>query len=334
MHLHPGHVLLFLQTLSLCGSLSLPSPTPNGNALSPGSARNLSALPDLPDNDFGIFVTWYEAKLSETACIMVCMVAMRELALYHFDDKELPRQTWFDRHHPEIILIVQPDPGSKSGKISVRFAMWIIASIMQTMLTQNRFRSSSYAGFYKAEPVGAVSFLAIDSSNPSSQRPQDLGPTTTATNKRGISFKSTSMSSAVTLSEYDKLDGNVKYVGNSIARKDIYLVLVWLLVELAPHNREPITVWRATRVAIESEVTTIWNRVKQPSASSRKQMTKGDLISLLAYLPRVLITDNIFREMDLTVSDSEVVVARGAFRAKPLGGGLLSVSSAINITVS
>ena len=334
MYLYLRHVLLFLQTLSLCGSLSLPSPTPNGIALSPGSTRNLSALPDLPDNDFAILATWYEAKLEEKACIMLCMVAMRELALYHFDDQELPKQAWTDRNHPGVILIIQPDPGSKSRKISVRFAMWIIASIMQTMLTQNRFQSSRYAGFYENEPVGAVDFFAIDSNNPSSQGPHDSEPTSTATNNRGISFNFTSMSSAATLNENDKLDGKIDYVGNSIARKDIYMVLVWLLVELAPHNREPIGVWRTTRVAIESEVTTIWNRAKQPSGSSRKQMTKGDLISLFAYLPSVLMSDNIFREMDLTVVDSQVVVARGSFRTKPLEGELPTVSSAMNITVS
>ena len=325
MHLHLRHVLLFLQTLTLCGSLSLSSPTPNGIPLSPGSARNLSVLPDLPENDFGIVVTWYEAKLPETACIMVCMLAMRELALYHFDDKELPKQAWTDPHYPEIILIIQPDRGSKSGKISVRFAMWIIATIMERMLTQNRFQSSHCAGFYKAEPVGTVSFFALDSNNPSSQRPQDSEYMTTATSKRGNSLNFTSISSAATLNENnnDNLDGKINYVGNSIARKDIYLVLVWLLVELAPHNREPIAVWRTTRVAIESEVTTIWNRVQQPSGSPREQMTKGDLISLLARLPSVLMRDNIFREMDLTVWDSEVVVARGSFRTKPLEGGLL-----------
>ena len=57
----------------------------------------------------------------------------------------------------------------------------------------------------------------------------------------------------------------------------------------------------------------LWNRVRQ----TEYDMTMGDMISFLAYLPEILLQRNKFSEMNIAIKDNNVVVARGLFSAKP-----------------
>ena len=245
-------------------------------------------------------------------------MAMRELALYHFEDKIIPRP-WIHPDFPQVSLTLVPPETDED--ISVRFAMWTIAATVRFILEENRFQSVQFTAFYRHAPVGSVRLFPTGSlhaaaaqDNSSFQQSRPLELATAASNHTDGYFNFDLMRSGVAENANDQLRAEVDYLTKSIERRDMFFMLIWLLLGLAPHNREPMIVWRVAQDAVTCAVTTLWNRVKQ----TQYQITKGDMISFLASLPGLLLRDNVFREMNIAIKDGDVVVARGSFRTEPL----------------
>ena len=262
---------------------------------------------------------------------MICITAMRELALLPFEDDDIPEKTWTDPRFPEVELIVGPTRGG--GKLTVRFALWMITAVTRYMMGENRFQTAYFSGTYRGSRVGDVRFSratikAAGYNTSVAQQPQTSGNTAAERNLNGLEFTFDRVGSDTDLSvRGDQLRAKVNYLGTSINRRDMLMMILWLILWLAPRNREPLGVWRITQELLTSEVTVLWNRVKQ----DRYLLTGGDVISFLAYLPEVLLREDIYQEMDIVIHDGGVTVARGSFRAKPLTG-LLGLPTATNIT--
>ncbi len=225
-------------------------------------------------------------------------------------------------------------PASQSEKLTVRFAMWMIAAVTRFMMAEDRFQSAHFTGFYCGERVGVVTFFGAASdaggqNSSVSQEPQASAIVAGGSILNGVGFNFDGMISGAARNANDQLRAEVQYLGTSINRRDMLMMIIWLLLWLAPRNREPLGVWRMAQPLLTCEVITLWNRVKQ----DQYLMTGGDLISCLAYLPEQLLRDNRFEVMDILIKEGEVVVARGSFRVKPLTG-LLGLPPATNVTFS
>lgn len=264
---------------------------------------------------------------------MVCITAMRELALLHFEDANIPQKTWTHPRFPEVELTVGPTSGEE--RLTVRFAMWLIAAVTRYMMGEDRFQSAHFSGMYRGTRVGGMAFWpatahAVESNSSIAQQPHTSGTVAAGRNLNGLGFNFDRVSSGTDLSVGgDQLRAEVSYLGTSINRRDLLMMIIWLLLWLAPRNRDPLGVWRAAQPLLTSEVIVLWNRAKQ----DRNVITDGDLISFLAYLPEILLKEDKFQEMDIVIHDGGVTVARGSFRVKPLTA-LLGSPPATNITTS
>ena len=99
------HVLFCLCSLSEAAALPpFDLTNTNLNLIAP-TATNLSDMwPNLPTKDFHYAVHYYGADLPEVACMMVCVYAMRELALLpDFSDK-YPGKTWIMDAYPQVAM--------------------------------------------------------------------------------------------------------------------------------------------------------------------------------------------------------------------------------------
>jgi hypothetical protein len=263
---------------------------------------------------------------------MVCITAMRGLALLYFEDDDIPQKAWTHPQFPGMELTV--GPASQSEKLTVRFAMWMIAAVTRFMMAEDRFQSAHFTGFYRGERVGVVTLFGAASdaggqNSSVSQEPQASAIVAGGSILNGVGFNFDGMISGAARNANDQLRAEVQYLGTSINRRDMLMMIIWLLLWLAPRNREPLGVWRMAQPLLTCEVITLWNRVKQ----DQYLMTGGDLISCLAYLPEQLLRDNRFEVMDILIKEGDVVVARGSFRVKPLTG-LLGLPPATNFIFS
>ena len=321
----------FFLHLYICTAASIPTSATSIADLSQRTASNLTNLPDLPNGDFAVTATWFSRSLPVTACEMVCVTAMRELALYHFDEGVIPPRSWVHPDFPQVRLSVEPARGKE--ETSVRFTMWIITASLRVMLEDNRFQSVQYVGLYQDQPIGIVRLFNTDNlhaqRNSSFQQQRSSRLATAASDSARASFKFDLTTFGAAVPANDDLQAEVQYLSKSIDRRDLFMSLVWLLLRLAPHNREPLAVWQETHKAITCGVTTIWNRVEQ----TRYEMTKGDMISFLAYLPEILLKWNKFSEMNIAIKDNGIVVARGLFRTKAFDR-LSGLTPTPNVTVS
>lgn len=263
---------------------------------------------------------------------------MRELALRHFDTAVISgRQSWIHPKNPDVRLYVAPPHGKE--ETSVRFAMWTIVYAVRIMFLNNRLSSSRYIGLWHEQQVSIVSFGYKGSSegmpvqgDSSHEQGQTINRASLPDRNFDTAAFMFTMKSGTALNAEDQLSASVEYLSKSIDRRDLLLALIWLLVKLAPHNREPLTQFSSTLGTFMSLVTTSGIEAKQ----TQYQMTKGDIISMFAYFPEMLLeAPDAFREMNVVVKekDHDIVVAWGSFRARPMHGLALSPSAA-NVTMA
>ena len=317
-----------------CGAIvaALPSDSP-ANYLEDRAITPYKAIPDLPDDDFSFVIEWYKVPLIEIPSIMVCVWAMRELALLHFEDEFVPQRDWIHPRFPQVRLTVIPPAGKDD--LSVRFALWIITAAAPLLLESERIQEIRFLGYFRNRAIGSVRLTpssAIDvlynSTLQHRSSPENEQPPGTQV---AFAFGNVSMKYNALFSSNDQLHADVKYLNFVIDWRDIFLGVTWFLLDCAPHNKEPLTVWRVVRQTVLSEITTVWNYVRQTQC----QMTMGDVISFLAYLPEVLLQQQMFREMDIVITDDGVVVARGSFRARTISRLMEpSLSMTLNVTTS
>ena len=279
------------------------------------STTALSTLPDLPqENDLATLANFYPYHVPDIAVFMAAIRAMRGLSSHDFETANIPETSWFHSLFPGVKLTVRPAPGKRI--LSVRFAMWMILYTTRCLILEKEY-SGEFLNLYKREMIGYVVILPT---TPIAREGNSNTQTTERQNTKSFSNNSSAQNFSIGTVTDDEMQATVNYVGKNIDRADFFLALLWLIVDLAPHIEEPLTTWRVTRNSIHTEITTIWNRAKPPAGSAPYPINKGDLISMLAYLPEVCLHDRKFQEMNIEIRKSGEVIARGLVRTKPLLG--------------
>ncbi|KAL8837878.1 MAG: hypothetical protein Q9170_002353 [Blastenia crenularia] len=320
----PHWLILTALHASLCFSFAvIPRTSPT---------TNLSAIPDLPDHRFDVRYSYLEPPLNIISCQMIILTAMRELSLMDINDEisEPAAKAWKDASYPGVIVMVSA--AHRSAGASVRFAMWTLYNGMRDTLTRNQCRRTFYIGIWEGREVVNVYFLpdlsALATQNQTEvalHHDEQLSSPDNATvarsledTKSNFSFSPHLLNTKVVGS--DELHADITYRGQAIDSRDIFMTVTWIMLRLAPVNKQAVGVFGTSEKAITTEVRTIFNRA---AGVLPYIMTSGDLISLLAFLPGHLLQEKKWQEMDIVISDNEhaaVVIARGIFR---LGSGLL-----------
>ena len=132
----------------------------------------------------------------------------------------------------------------------------------------------------------------------------------------------------------DQLRAEVIYKTKEISKKDMFLAIIRALLALTPHeNEERIRIYKITEFAITASVTIYFVRV--PGIPRRLQSLQyGNLISLLAKLPEILLLKGMFREMDIMVKEDNVVVGKGTMRLTASSSKFVGVPLTANASVS
>ncbi|KAL9580201.1 MAG: hypothetical protein Q9203_006396 [Teloschistes exilis] len=300
---------------------------------------NLSNLPNLPDREYEAVTHFGPTPLRERACVLVATSVMRKLALHHIDDV-LPGgpQAWTHPLDPSVVLWISPPEGSQ--ETAVRFAMWTLFAAFRSMSQQQRFNQLDYLASYRQRPVAGVSFYPAAKGLPSilagkdlTVVPQPLQLTGDIIRKEShgafifsFSANNTARGGVSDTPVYDdQLHAQVEYTGKVVDQRDIWGMILFFQMSLAPYNRTPISVFRTVLPGITAKMVTIWNSVKPPAGTQAHSFGGADLISLLAALTQQLSSNSQFREMNIVVSETAgVIVARGLIRANPLSGTSVS----------
>lgn len=263
--------------------------------------------------------------------MMVCVYAMRELALLPDFSQFFLGKTWIMDAYPQVAMSAG-NPGDVS---TVRWAMWIIVAAIKDMMLRSHFQTSKFFGTYFDIKIGLVKFFAPNNvemiaaaNRTESVIPQIAGAASTATVAVNLGDPKLN-----TTSNDDELQASLTYRTKDIPRRDIFMAIIWMLLNLAPHeDDERVLVLAVVAPPITTAVTTKFIRVKNIPPRVDPLMY-GNLVSLLAKLPEVLLRENRFCEMDIVVKDDGVSIGIGTMRsAAPSGSvGLLLTA---NVSVS
>lgn len=232
-------------------------------------------------------------------------------------------------------------PGHCSVCVMDLWAAW------QDMLAESRFEVVEVTGRYSYNPVVLVIF-APAGAPPAMVTEQNLtifrqplqGPASAVAiggvkSGKGISFNvdRTSVGADKTSLANDGLSAQVDYLGKVVPRRDIWVMVVWLILNAAPRILDELSVFRVMIAMGSDEVRTVWNPVRPAPGTHPYMMSYADLISLVADLPFALLRGKKFYEMNIAVKDNGIVIARGLFRTKPKPRSVLD-GPASNVTES
>ena len=313
---------------SLSKAAALPfliSTNTNLNLVAP-TATNLSdSWPNLPNEDFDYSARYHGAALPDIACVMVCVFAMRELALLPDFSDEYLGKTWIADGYPQVAMSV----GNPGDLTTVRWAMWTICAGIRDMLLRNHYQTSELTGTYVGIKIGVVKFFAPNriemiaaENRTGSVVPQIAAAASTAIHDTATVSVNLGNSGLNTTSNDDELWASLTYRTKDIPRSDIFMAIIWMLLNLAPHqNDERVLVLTVTAPTITTAVTTKFIRVKDIPPRVDPLMY-GNLVSLLARLPGVLLRENRFCEMDIVVKDDGVSIGVGTITSTAPSGSV------------
>lgn len=295
------------------------------NLIAP-TAINLSDMwPNLPNEDFGYSARYHGAALPDVPCMMVCVYAMRELALLpDFSDRYLGK-TWIRDDYPQVAMSV----GNPGDMTTVRWAMWTITAAIRDMMLRNHFQTSEFNARFIGVRIGIVKFFAPNTikllsatNRTKSAVPQVAEAASMAVHNTATVSVNLGNSDLNTNLIDDGLWASLTYRTKDIPRGDVFMTIIWMLLNLAPHeNNERVLVLTVTAPTITTAVTTRFIRVKEISPRVDPLMY-GNLISLLARLPEVLLRENRFCEMDIVVKDDGVSIGVGTIRSTVPSGSV------------
>ncbi|KAL8770796.1 MAG: hypothetical protein Q9194_005086 [Teloschistes cf. exilis] len=323
--------LILLQTVSRSVAGALPATAPHTAADSSSiSLTGLSSDEAQIPKGFGANALFNRHRIDPVHTILVCMLAMRELALHDFNDDLTPgSHTW--RYGP-VMLWIQPGEGDRA--VAVRYALWTLFLVLKDMLQRNVWQDSKSWGNLNKKNVAILDILPVRPQSRAvvseglamTQEPgiDDDGTAAAAIQKpdgsSAFSFNSSQPRSMTinnaTLTD-DEIDALIDYLTKPVNHRDIIAVICMLLVNSFPHNREPLTL---AQVRIQGPVTDVvwsaWNLARPPPPEPMR-MSRGDFISFLAKLPEHLYEQKKWFEMNIALSADGVAVAKGFFRTKP-----------------
>ncbi len=268
--------------------------------------------------------------------MMVCVFAMRELALLPDFSQIVPEKTWIMPGYPGVALRV----GNPEGTTDVRWMTWTITAAIRDMMTRNRFQTSQFRGTFIGIRVAVAELFAPNTietiavaKRTKDAVPQISGASSTANDSSSTISINVGDLSLSNTSNDDQLWAAITYKEREILRRDMFMAIIYALLNLAPHkDDELVHIVTITGTAITATVTISFSRVRiiPPQIDP---LRVGNIISLVAKLPEPLLQVDMFREMDILVKDNNVVIGKGKVRSSALGGFVGSPLTA-NVSVS
>ena len=306
-------------------AVSSPDPSHASLSLIASAGINQSNfLPVYPNRDVQYFVDYRGVALPDTACMMVCVFAMRELALLDILDIVAPK-TWVMDEFPQVALSV----GNPGDSLGVRWAMFTIVLAIRDMMRRGQYETSQFNCTYLGVKVGQADFFPTDTISMKAVTesteyvvPQISGAAITASSSTPTTTINIGHSKLnASFNDDDDLQAELTYRDKEISKRDMVMAIIWTLLTVAPHDiDERIVTTSNTCTAITASVTTFF--IRSRGCLPRLQLRYGSLASLIAKLPQVLLQANIFCELDIVVRDSGVVVGRGTIRSADLSGSM------------
>ena len=316
--------LFFILLMAKAKALSLPdSSHASLSLIAPADTNQSNFLPIYPDRSIGYSAHYLRGDLPDTACMMVCVFAMRELALLDITDTIAPK-TWVMDEFPEVALSV----GNPGDSLGVRWAMFTIALAIKDMMIREQYEISQFNCTYLGIKIGQADFLPTNtvrlravSESTEYAVPQISGGAITASSSTAPDTINIGHSKLNASLMDDDLHADLTYRDKEISKPDMTMAIIWTLLTVAPHQiDERIITTSNTCAAITASVTTSFIRVR--GCLPRLQLRYGSLASLMAKLPLVLLQANMFRELDIVVRDNGVVGGRGTIRSADLSGSM------------
>ena len=264
------HLCIYWMIFSGIIAVALPPPIPPTAEI-----LNLTALPDLPDKDFGYVASYRGSRLDKRACIMAGVNAMRDLALLAKNDFiDLRHNVWTHPLYPTAKLEVVPDPAVRM--ISARYAGWIINAAIKDMMIRETYETSAFFGWYRHVGIGRV--LVSRNGAPRLQLPSVPPPPNSSAAAPG---KVTSFNITGTqLAADDQLHADINYVGKDMDMRDSMAMIIYTLMSLGGRHDTPLGSYHVTLDAVTVQVRSIWNRIETPGKATY-HLTSGYLIPFL-----------------------------------------------------
>lgn len=245
--------LCFLLVSPLCSALSIRDPATLHTNVSSGAVGETTKIPLIPkDSDIFTLTNEFPLQLEEIPTLMAATYAMRDLGLRDSRKDSIPKMSWTHPSFPGAVLTIFPALGQQ--ELRVCFAIWIILYTARVMLQVQKY-SGQYFTLYTGKPIGSMIVMPI---GPGEAAPGQVNNSAMGVDASALSSFSTSTSRAG-VSAGNDLRAEVSYVGESIERRDILMIMLWLILDLALQNTEPLQIWQFTHNAIGSQITTIWN---------------------------------------------------------------------------
>ena len=282
------------------------------------ASKNLSdsnRYPDLPDDSFSYSVRYGNPIISATPCMMLAVFAMRELALQDFESK-FEGKTWALYTYPEVKVSFTPKSRHTS---TVRWALWSLAVAIRDMMVHNRFQTAQFETHYSDVQVGTLKFFV----------PQGIGAEAGANQTGGDPSLTPAPASAtngtvdtISISSSDLEDNpgglfiQVAFKTTGIPRIDVFISIVQGLLNLAPK----ISTRRITQPlaivgdALTCSIATSFTSVER---SLPPFLMYSDVTVALAALPRLMLREGKFAEVDVKMLLEDQLVGNGMMRRGP-----------------
>ena len=184
---------------------------------------------------------------------MASVTAMRELALLDLDDLVSDQLRWTHSGYPGASVSVV---GFNENAMTVRFALWLISTGVRDMLHRRCYELANFVGQFRGRKVGYATFKADAPRHPDEEQISNSlrQPPVSISNSRTIA--------SLALEGNDDLQAEMEYLPSDIDRRDIFLLLVYLLMALASRRvDEPLMAYLVSFAAITSQIRAIWNGV-------------------------------------------------------------------------
>lgn len=220
----------------------------------------------------------------------------------------------------------------------VRWALWGLAAAIRDMMVRSRFQTAQYDTTYMGIQVGVVKFFAphrIDAGakgNLTELVPSQTSGPASATNHTDTTFTSFKNSNGnVTSSNSDDLWAEVTFRTAEIPIKGTFMSIVQALLNLGPLNSTALITQPLAVIgdALTVKIVTSFKRVERSTPPS---FNYGHVVKGLAGLPRVMLRENKFAEVDIRLIVDGENVGNGRIRKRPMNELALPVT--MNISLS
>ena len=289
-----------------------------------------SDLPDLPNENFGYSIHYTNPLISARPCLMLSVFAMRDLALQDFESK-FEGKTWAMYSYSEVEISFTPKAAVAS---TVRWALWSLAAANRDMLVRSRFQTAQFDTHYSGVQIGVLKFFVPDYSIGGEAGTNDTLFTPSLPSRPASAGTGTNL----VLSNPPDLEDDprsfkveLNFKTTDIPERDIFMSVVQALLNLGPFNSTERVTQPISLVgnALTVQISTSFKNVER---SSPPFLLYRHVIIALAALPRVMLREGKFAEVDIRVLIDEVEVGRGLIRQGPLTGSMAPVTGDVSVS--